>query len=67
MKLIDDIKDAPKFWSVRLAIVSAAFSALEVSLPMFRTEVEPGTFAILSALVAVLAAVARTIKQESLS
>lgn len=66
MKLIEDVKNMPKFWSVRLAVLSAALSAVELALPMFSQSVQPGVFAGLSMVVAVSAAVARTIKQESL-
>jgi hypothetical protein len=66
VKMIDDIQKAPKFWSIRLAILSAALSALEIALPAFSQVVPQGVFAGLSALVGVAAAVARTIKQEAL-
>lgn len=66
MKLIDDIKDAPKFWSLQLALLAAMLSAMEATMPLFRGTLPDGTFAIASAIVAVLAAGARTIKQESL-
>lgn len=67
MKLIDDAKNAPRFWSVRLAVLSAALTAVELTLPMFSQVVPPGVFASLSMMVAIGAAVARTVKQESLS
>jgi len=66
MKLIDDIKDAPKFWSLQLSLLAAMLSAMEATMPLFRGTLPDGTFAIASAIVAVLAAGARTIKQESL-
>ena len=66
MKLIDDVKNAPRFWSVRLAVLSAALTAVELTLPMFSQVVPNGVFASLSMLVAIGAAVARTVKQESL-
>ena len=66
MKLIDDVKDAPQFWSLRLSVVAAALSAVEVALPLFETVVPTGVFASLSMLVAVAAAVARVVKQEKL-
>jgi len=66
VKLIDDVKNAPRFWSVRLAVLSAALTAVELTLPMFSQVVPNGVFASLSMLVAIGAAVARTVKQESL-
>jgi len=66
VKLIEDVKNAPKFWSVRLAVLSAALTAIELTLPMFSQVVPQGVFAGLSMAVAVSAAVARTIKQEAL-
>lgn len=66
MKLIDDVRNARKFWSIRLAVLSAVLSAIEVGLPLFSQVVPVGVFAGLSMLVAVASAVARTIKQESL-
>ena len=66
MKLIDDVKNAPRFWSVRLAALSAALTAVELTLPMFSQVVPTGVFASLSMVVAIGAAVARTVKQDSL-
>lgn len=66
MKLIDDVRNARKFWSIRLAVLSAALSAAELALPMLSQTIPQGVFASISMLVAVSAAVARTIKQEAL-
>lgn len=66
MKLIDDVRNVPKFWSVRLAVLSAALSAAELALPMLSQSIPPGVFGALSMVLAISAAVARTVKQEAL-
>lgn len=64
MKLIPDARNWHKFWSVRLAIVSAILGALELALPLWKGLVPPHTFAALSTLAAVGAAAARVIQQN---
>lgn len=64
MALIPEASQWHKLWSIRLAILSAALSAAEVTLPMFTDIMPPGVFACLSMVVAVSAAIARTVKQN---
>ena len=66
MKLIPEARQATKLWSIRLAAVSAGLAAAEASLPLWSSVIPDGAFAALSSLVAVAAAVARVIRQESL-
>lgn len=67
LKLIPDWKSvALKSWSSRLAVLSAGFAALEATLPNFNGVVPPKTFAIASALVGVLSAIARVVYQQSM-
>lgn len=67
MKLIPDWKKvALKSWSSRLAVASAALAALEATLPNFNGAVPPKTFAIASAAVGVLSAIARVVYQQSM-
>ena len=64
MELIEDAKDVLlKAWSVRLALLSATFSALEVALPFFAPFVPPYTMAILAVFTSAGAAVARIVAQ----
>lgn len=64
MKLIPDAGNWHKFWSIRLALLSAILGALELALPLWQGLVPPHTFAVLSTLAAVGAAVARVIQQK---
>ncbi len=57
---------AKKAWSMRLALLAALFSALEVALPFFTDFVPPRTMAALAALVACGAAVSRIIAQPEM-
>ena len=66
MTLIDNAKEVLlKAWSVRLALLGAMFSAVEVSLPFFAPLelVPPGTMAILAMVASSGAAIARIIAQ----
>ena len=54
-------------WSVRLIVLAAALSGLEVALPLFDTQIPQGLFAAISALVTALALIARFIAQKGLS
>jgi uncharacterized membrane protein len=66
MELIEDAKQVLlKAWSVRLALLGAAFSALEVALPFFAPFVPPGTMAILAIFASSGAAIARIVAQPS--
>ena len=53
-------------WSVRLALLSAALSAVEVALPIMAPSMPSGRFAIASAVVAFAAAVARLVAQPKM-
>lgn len=64
MKLIPDARNWHKFWSVRLALLSAILGALELSLPLWQGLVTPHMFAALSTLAAVGAAAARVVQQK---
>lgn len=66
MKLIPEAKQWHRMWSVRLAVLSAALSACEALIPMWQPHMPGGVFAALATLVGIAAAVARTVKQESL-
>lgn len=66
MKLIPNIENAHRLWSVRLAVASAALGALEAALPAWEGVLPDGLFAALSITAAVGAAVARVIRQETL-
>ena len=66
MELIADAKQVLlKAWSVRLALLSAALSALEVALPFFTTFIPPNTMAILAVCTSAGAAVARIVAQPN--
>ncbi len=68
MKLIDDWKAvALKAWSLRLALISAVLSALEVAVPYLDGWFERGTFAMLAGAVSLVAAIARLVAQQELS
>ena len=68
MQFIEDWKlKFTKLWSIRLALLTAVFSALEVALPFFSGLVPAGTMASLAAFTAVGSAVARLIAQPSLA
>ncbi len=64
IQLIQDAKYWHKFWSVRLAVISAILGALELSLPLWQGVVPPKTFAILSTVCAAAAAIARVVQQK---
>lgn len=66
MELIEDAKQVLlRAWSVRLALLSAALSALEVALPFFTTFIPPNTMAILAVCTSAGAAVARIVAQPN--
>jgi len=68
MKLIRNWKDVLTLsWSVRLALLSAALSAAELGVPLFREAVPPRMFATASMIVGVAAAIARVIAQQNLT
>ena len=64
MELIDNAKEVfLKAWSIRLALLSAALSALEVALPFFTNFIPPGTMAVLAIVTSASAALARLVAQ----
>lgn len=68
MNLIDDAaKVLRRAWSIRLALLSAVFSAAEVALPFFTDFVPPRTMALLAVFTAAGAAVARIVAQPKMT
>lgn len=66
MELIADAKTVLlKAWSVRLALLTAVFSAAEVALPYFTGFIPPGTMAILAIVTSSGAAIARVVAQPN--
>lgn len=66
MKIIDNWNEVlKKAWSIRLALLSAVFSAAEVALPFFTDFVPPRTMALLAALTAAAATIARIVAQPN--
>jgi hypothetical protein len=64
MELIADAKKVfLKAWSIRLALLSALFSAAEVALPFFGEFAPPHTMAMLAVFTSVGAVVARLVAQ----
>ena len=64
MRLIEDWKHVLKHaWSIRLVLLAALLSGLEVILPMFSDVIPRNVFALLSLFVTVAAAVARLVPQ----
>ena len=55
-----------KAWSVRLAVLAAAFSAAEVALPFFTPFFPPKTMAVLAALASTGAVIARIWAQPAM-
>lgn len=66
MKLIDNFADWHKLWSLRLAILTAIFAALEASLAYWNAVLPPGVFASLATFTGIGSAVSRVVKQHSL-
>lgn len=67
MNLIDNWKQkALKLWSIRLGLIAALLSGVEVILPMFADEIPRGVFAIASFITTVAAMVARLVSQPKL-
>jgi hypothetical protein len=64
MNLIPDSGHWHKFWSVRLALLSAVVGALELTLPLWHGIVPPHAFAAASTALAVAAAAARVVRQR---
>ncbi|AXP07712.1 hypothetical protein SmphiM6_21 [Sinorhizobium phage phiM6] len=51
-------------WSVRLMVLAAIFSGLEVAFPLFELNIPPRTFAIISGLLTAGALLTRFIAQK---
>ena len=66
MKLIPNASDWHKLWSVRLIILSAILSGVEIVLPYWSDAFPPHLFAILASVVSLAAAVARIVKQRNI-
>lgn len=67
MRLIDDWRRTVKrAWSVRLALLSGALSAIEFALPFMAPTVPSRRFAAAAAAVALAAAIARVVAQPKL-
>ena len=67
MALIEDAKTVlMKAWSIRLALLAAAFSAAEVALPFFAPFVPPKTMAVLALIASAGAAIARVVAQPTM-
>ena len=64
--MIPEARHWHRLWSIRLAVLSAALSACEALVPLWQPHMPGGVFAALATVVGVAAAVARTVKQESL-
>lgn len=56
-----------KAWSIRLMLLAAFLSGIEVALPFFMDSMPSGIFAALSFLVVASALVARLVAQKGLS
>ncbi len=64
MTLIENAKTVLlKAWSVRLALLAAAFSAAEVALPFFDPFLPPRAMAVLALFTSAAAAIARIVAQ----
>lgn len=67
MKPIPDWREVlRKAWSLRLMLLAAVLSALEVALPFFQPDLPRGLFALLSSTTAGGALVARLVAQRNL-
>ena len=64
MRLIHNANQWHQMWSVRLALMSAVFAAIELSLPLFKVVMSDQWFAIASLVTAVGSAVARVFTQK---
>jgi hypothetical protein len=68
MKLAPNWREVLRYaWSIRLMLLAAVFSGLEVALPLMRDffPIDPGVFAILAFLATAAAFVARLIAQRN--
>lgn len=68
MKMIDHWRDVlKKAWSLRLMLLAAILSGVEIVLPFFSEALPRGLFAVLSFLAVAGAFVARLVAQKGLS
>jgi hypothetical protein len=68
MKLIWNWKEvAQKSWAIKLSVLSAALSALELAMPLFNGVVPQKIFATASMLTMIAAAVARVVSQPNMT
>lgn len=68
MKLIENWRDVlRKAWSMRLMLLAAMLSGVEIVLPLFHEALPRGLFAVLSFLAVAGAFVARLVAQKGLS
>lgn len=68
MKLVDNWKSIIKrAWSLRLMILAAILSGVEVVLPFLSESIPRGTFAVLSGITVAAAFVARLVAQKGIS
>lgn len=64
MQLLDDAKNAPKWWSMRLMAVAAIAEGLQQVVPAWSGLLPGNTEQYLTATLVTLAMLARVIKQE---
>lgn len=55
-----------KAWSIKLAVISAIFSAMEVALPFFTDVVPSGSLAMVALVTAIGSAVMRVVYQPAI-
>lgn len=68
MKLIDEWKLVlRKAWSTRFAAISSVLAVLQAVVPSLDGLIPPSTFAVLSAITAILAIVARVVDQPAMT
>lgn len=68
MRLVDNWRAViRKAWSLRLMLLAAVLSGVEVVLPFFSESIPRGTFAVLSGLTVAGAFVARLVAQKGIS
>lgn len=64
MKLLDDVKNAPKWWSMRLMAIAALVEVLPQAVPYWSGIIPGDVEKYLTAVLITLAMVARVVKQE---